>query len=237
METVAVQVRFACDETGEGVDYEALARLCERRADTYGLLARIYRTEVDEALMAQLKETRFPLYCENDAMAQGYRLIVGYLSAAWENTLFELAVDYVRAFIGHGINGHAAAYPYESAYCSTKHLLMQGSRDEVVAIYRACGFEKEGCWNDGEDHAAVELEFMQLLARRAALQARAGDEAALLATLRTQRGFMDEHIEAWMPRFLPEVETFAQTDFYKGFAQLTAGYLEEDAAFLAGVLD
>ena len=203
-----------------GEEFEVIANLCDKRVATYGLLARVYRTESDQELMDE-----------------GYRLIVGYLSSSWENSLFELSVDYVRAFIGHGVNGHAAAYPYESAYRSEKHLLMQDARDEVLAVYRASGFDTGKDWKEGEDHAAAELEFMQALAARAAEQARAHDEETLLSTLRTQANFMDDHMLLWMPTFAHEVTEFAQTDFYRGFADLTAGYLQEDRSLLKGLLE
>lgn len=220
-----------------GEEFEVIANLCDKRVATYGLLARVYRTEVDQVLIDELKQMRFPAHSDNESMDEGYRLIVGYLSSLWENSLFELSVDYVRAFIGHGVNGHAAAYPYESAYRSEKHLLMQDARDEVLAVYRASGFDTGKDWKEGEDHAAAELEFMQALAARAAEQARDHDEEALLSTLRTQANFMDDHILLWMPTFAHEVTEFAQTDFYRGFADLTAGYLQEDRSLLKGLLE
>ena len=60
-----------------------------------------------------------------DAGDEGNRLIATYLSGIWENTLTELAADYMRTFFGHGYSGHAAAYPFESVYSSEKRLLMQ----------------------------------------------------------------------------------------------------------------
>ena len=64
-------------------------------------------------------------------------MICGYLSQADGTVLTELAVDYVRAFIGSGNDGFSAAYPYESVYTSPKRLMMQDARDEVLVLYRA----------------------------------------------------------------------------------------------------
>ena len=63
-------------------------------------------------------------------------MICGYLSQADGTVLTELAVDYVRAFIGSGNDGFSAAYPYESVYTSPKRLMMQDARDEVRAVPR-----------------------------------------------------------------------------------------------------
>ena len=48
----------------------------------------------------------------------------------------ELAIDYVRTFIGHGVNGYSAAYPYESVYTSERRLMMQEARAEVLKTLR-----------------------------------------------------------------------------------------------------
>ena len=88
-------------------------------------------------------------------MDEGYRMICGYLSQADGTVLTELAVDYVRAFIGSGNDGFSAAYPYESVYTSPKRLMMQDARDEVLVLYRAFGLDKQESWKEGEDHIAL----------------------------------------------------------------------------------
>lgn len=98
------------------------------------------------------------------------------LAQAGAGVITELAVDYVRTFIGSGNNGYSAAYPFESVYTSPKRLLMQGARDEVLVIYRAAGLEKSESWGDGEDHVALELEFMEVLGSRALEALKSGDE-------------------------------------------------------------
>ena len=103
---------------------QELIKLNEQRAATYGLLSRLY---VDE----------------------GYRLLATYLSNTWDNSVTDLAIDYVRVFIGHGIDAFSAAYPFESVYTSEKRLLMQEARDEVLAIYRSAGLDKQDTWKEG----------------------------------------------------------------------------------------
>ncbi len=174
-------------------DYEEIARAMESRAATYGLLARLYRREVDAPLLDELKTVHFPLNTGNSQVDSGYRLMVGYLSKTWENTLTELAADYLRTFLGHGIDGHSAAYPYESVYTSERRLLMQDARTEILALFRASGLEKDPSFKDAEDHIALELEFMQLLALRCAEALRAGNGDDALALVRSQATFLDEH--------------------------------------------
>ena len=114
-----------------------LIKLNEQRAATYGLLSRLYRVEVDEEFLQELRGMRFPASTGNKNVDEGYRLMAKFMSNVWENSLTDLAVDYVRTFIGHGVDAFSAAYPFESVYTSEKRLLMQEARDEVLAIYRA----------------------------------------------------------------------------------------------------
>ena len=214
---------------------EDLARAHEQRAWMYGLLSRLYRVEVDPVFLDQLRAMRFPASTGNDAMDEGYRLLAGYLGRADAGTLTELAVDYVRAFIGHGIDGHAAAYPFESVYTSAKRLMMQGARDEVLALYRAEGVDKSADWKDGEDHVALELEFMKTLAERAAKALHEGDEAEAARLLQVQHAFLDDHLRKWLPTFTRDMGIFAKTDLYLGLARLTAGFLQVEEEFMAEV--
>ena len=222
--------------TAGGQGLAELAEMTRRRCGTYALLARLYRVEVDEAFLTELRGMRFPAKTGNADVDEGYRLIAGYLSHPDAGTLTELAVDYVRAFIGGGFDGHAAAYPYESVYTSEKRLLMQEARDEVLAIYRANGLDKSSDWAEAEDHVALELEFERLLCERAVAALDAGDEEGAARLLETQRGFCQAHLGAWVPAFVHDVLRFAKTDLYRGAAYLLRGFVREDAAFLDELL-
>lgn len=211
---------------------EELANLNDCRAAQYALLARLFRVEVDQALLDELAGMHFPAHTGNEVTDEGYRLIAGYLGAPHADVLTELAVDYVRAFIGTRTDAYGAAYPYENVYTSEKRLKMQAARDEVLAIYRANGIAKQESWHEGEGHVALELEFMQVLATRTAESLRAGDEERAVGLLRTQYGFLEEHLRSWTSMMTADMRKFARTAFYRGLASLTDGMLASDAAVL-----
>ncbi len=220
----------------EEISPEEFAKLNEQRAATYGLLSRLYRVEIDEPLLTELRGMRFPASTGNEDVDEGYRLIAKYLSNTWENSVTDLAVDYVRTFIGHSVDAFGAAYPFESVYTSKKRLLMQDARDEVLAIYRSVGLNKQDSWKEGEDHVALELELEQILANRTAETLRRGDEDEATALLTTQKNFLDDHLAAWVPMMTADMKRFAKTDLYRGLAHLTDGFLATDQAFLQDVL-
>ena len=83
--------------------------------------------------LRELQKMRFPQATGNAAADEGYHQLYDYLKRAWDDSVTELAIDYVSTFIGHGVNGYSAAYPYESVYTSERRLLMQEARAEVLA--------------------------------------------------------------------------------------------------------
>ena len=215
---------------------QELIKLNEQRAATYGLLSRLYRVEVDQPLLDELRSMRFPAKTGNENVDEGYRLLATYLSNTWDNSVTDLAIDYVRVFIGHGIDAFSAAYPFESVYTSEKRLLMQEARDEVLAIYRSAGLDKQDTWKEGEDHIALELEYLQILSDRTAEALCQGDTDTAASWVRAQYNFLDVHLDSWAPLLTAEVKKFAKTDFYRGLAFLTEGFLETDREVLEELL-
>jgi TorA maturation chaperone TorD len=216
----------------DAAELQEVEAACRNRCAMYGLLARLYRVEVDAELLEQLKATPFPTDTGSELMDKGYGLMNDYLAGAWGGTLTDLAVDYVRSFLGHGTDGESAAYLYESAYLSEKHLLMQDARDEVLAVYRSECVDKAEGWTVGEDHLAAELEFMQVLSERCAAAAAQGDTEVLAHNVQVQRAFLADHLMHWVPDFVRLVQRFSKTDFYRGLATLTEGFLALDAEVL-----
>lgn len=213
-----------------------LVELMNTRARSYGMLARLFREEIDPATLRELQQMRFPQATGNTTVDEGYHQLYDYLKRAWDDSVTELAIDYVSTFIGHGVNGYSAAYPYESVYTSERRLLMQEARAEVLATLRENEL-KRGAWNEAEDHIALELEFMQRMALRCAeaLADNAEDEAT--AYVRTSYEFLQNHLLNWVPMLVTDMRMHARTLFYQGLGQLTLGTLEEDEAVLRELLD
>lgn len=213
-----------------------LMLIIDGRIATYGLLSRLYHREVDEALLDELATMRFAVNTGDSDVDDANRLMHGYLSRRWERTATDLAVDYARVFLGNGMNAYSAAYPFESVHTSSKRLLMQDARDKVLAIYRDNNIGKQDSWKLSEDHIALELEFMRILAGRCRDALLSGDEDAAARLLLTQYGFLQEHLLNWVPMLNTEIQRFAQTDFYRALGKLTLGFLHTDCELLQELL-
>ena len=225
------------DQTEEVAEGRELVDFMTRRARTYGLLARIFRVEVDGKFLEELRHLRFPTSTGNEHVDYGYRTMYNYLKGTWEDTLLDLARDYARTFIGHGNNGRSAAYPFESVHTSEKRLLMHDARDEVLAIYRANLLKKGEEWNDCEDHIALELEFMQVMSERTAKALKEGKEDEAVEMLKTQRAFVGQHLANWVPMFVSDIKYFSQTDLYIGAGELLLGFVQTEVEALDDLLD
>ena len=215
---------------------EDLIAINEGRAKTYGLLARLYREECTQELIDELYGLKWRVSTGNAALDRGHKLVATWLSGLWENSKTELAADYMRTFFGHGYSGHAAAYPFESVYASEKRLLMQGARDEILALYRAAGLGKQESWKEGEDHIALELEYMQVLIDRTvtALREDRGEDAYNL--VKCQYNFMEDHLGAWAPLLTEQMRDFTKTAFYEGLSYMTDGFLQVDTELMEDML-
>lgn len=205
----------------------APAVLSHDRAAAYGLLARLFREEIDSDTFDDLRFLQQQSTREDDIMSKGIGLIESYVSvdeSEKASRLIELAVDFVRVFVGHGTDGHSAAYPYESVYTSDKRLVMQQARKEVAAVYASHGVGSQPSWKEGEDHLAAELEFMQILCLRGC-----GSKDVLTS----QKIFLESHLLNWAPLMAADMMRFAKTDFYRGLAFMLKGFLVLDGEFLA----
>ena len=217
-----------------------IAALMRDRAAMYAFLGRIFKREVDEEMLGQLRAMRYPQGSDDPRVNEAFRRMYQFMRRAREDVLDVLAVDYARTFLGSGILNGNAAFPYESVYTSEKALVMQEARDEVLAIYRANGMDKDPAWTDPEDHLALELEFMGVLCERTAdaLETETSDDAHAadpVALVATQYGFLVLHLLRWVPRFCVDVPRYCTSDLYAAAAQLLEAYLQDDQALLEDI--
>lgn len=208
----------------------------KERTATYGLLSRLFRKEIDERLLNEMRGLRYRVSTGNANVDEGNRLIATYLSGVWENSITELAADYMRVFFGHGYNGHAAAYPFESVYTSEKRLLMQSARDEVLALYRAADWTRMKTGKRAKITSLWSWNTCRFWPGRAADALIRGDRESAIAQLTAQRNFLDDHLLGWAPMLAAEMKKFAKTDFYRGLASMMVGFLECDLELLDDLL-
>ena len=190
------------------------------RLDLYRLLSRLYQSEVDEALLDNLKALALPK--ENEDLKQGAADLRDYLSSCGSNAVEELSVDYAATFLAAGSAEGAAALPCESVYTSPKRIFMQEAWEQVSRLYAEKGLGKDDSLSDlMEDHVALELAFMAWLIEQ--------------GTIQEQKAFLEGHLLNWLPAFANHVEQYGRTPFYKAVTKIALGFLRLEQGLLAAL--
>ncbi len=211
----------------------------KNRENLYRFLVRLYKIEIDEPLLTQMKAMSFPVECCQTKLSEGYRILREYLDNCSSDPITDLASDYAKIFLAAGIADGSAAFPYESVYTSRKKIIMQDAYDQVKAIYAAKGLKKN--YDEGsefyEDHISLELEFMAFLCHETQYILGTQDESKFLSCVKEQMDFLSKHLLNWVPRFCSDIEKYADTKFYKGIGKITDSYLDLDYTILKSLTD
>ena len=147
-----------------------------------------------------------------------------------EDVWTDLASDFAGIFLG--VKYNILPHPSESAYTTGDHLVYQKSRDAVLSLYREAGLDKTSTFTEPEDHVAIELTFMSLLAGQTASALKADNIAESKRLIELQKRFLKEHLILWIPRLCADILKAARLDFYKGIAHMTKGFVSTDLSLL-----
>jgi DMSO reductase family type II enzyme chaperone len=225
-------IALATDNTADG-----RALIAQVRGEIYKLLAVCFY-EPNEALARDVVDGSLALALKN--------LLQKIEVPGWEESVtplvgqpdglddvgmtLSLKRDYTRLFIGPG---HLPAPPYESVHRHDvpeleRGLVMGRSTTDARRQYAAAGLQLSPQFTDLPDHIAVELEFMCFLCAKEAEAWQTEDEEAAIRRQSAQHAFLSGHLGQWVPAFCGAVVEAAQTDFYRGLAQLARAYIEAE---------
>ena len=201
----------------------------ETRATFCRFLASLYLYELtDEQIEAF---AHIEVAGDGTLIDEGLRTIKEYLRHRHGGTRQELAVDYARVFLGAGSYDRILAPPYESVFTSEERILMQDARDGAVTYYRRAGLDLPADNTTPEDHLGFELQFAAALADNANEALAADDGETFAEVVSLARSFFVHHQQNWLPALCEAIDEFAETDFYRGVAQMTRGYVESESSF------
>lgn len=201
----------------------------ETRATFCRFLASLYLYELtDEQIEAF---AHIEVAGDGTLIDEGLRTIKEYLRHRHGGTRQELAVDYARVFLGAGSYDRILAPPYESVFTSEERILMQDARDGAVTYYRRAGLDLPADNTTPEDHLGFELQFAAALADNANEALAADDGETFAEVVSLARSFFVHHQQNWLPALCEAIDEIAETDFYRGVAQMTRGYVESESSF------
>ena len=215
---------------------EAKELLLSNRRFMYAFACRAFASEPDDTFLAVVSSAHAKDECElvDGLEHAGEALWNAVNVAASEVGLARLRCEYTKLFVGPA---KLAAPPWESVYVSAEPLLFQESTLAVREAYRRFGYAAAGYPRIADDHAAIELEFMATMATETLNAEARGDEARAQALLKSQLGFLEEHLLVWLSLFADRVESCnVVSGFYPSLARLAALVCERDAEVIEELL-
>ena len=206
-----------------------LARTAIEVSNLYGFLAAVFREEVSEHFLAQLRSLKLRKTLKD----AGITLDDNPLRGPDQEVLRDLAVEFAALFLGPG--EHIS--PHESVHLPQGGNLWGPETVTVRKFVNALGFEYDQGFSGMPDHISVELELMAELTRRESAAWKQGDADGAANSLAYQCQFMAEHLAKWVPTFSSEVMKVAGLSFYRDMARLTVDFLESEQTDLERRLD
>lgn len=193
------------------------------RQTVYSLLALFYRSDLHIGLKFLRKEPilqRIAKAPENSAFAVGTRKMLSEMAEQRNDDAYEVLLreEYQRLFIGPG---HLPAPPWESVYRTKEKLLFGDPEWTVRQFYHTFGLEVNMA--EPADHLALELSFMARLCMPTRKNLR-----TISDLLAKQQKFLEDHLTQWVPDWANDVHSNAQTQFWRGLAGMTQGWIEND---------
>ncbi len=194
----------------------------KQRSNIYGLLALIYRAEINKELLKNIKDPGFL-----DVLSEmGAVLEDDFLDKSDEDLIEDLAVEYTKLFLGPG--KHIS--PHESIH----HERDDGdwgqfwgkSTVEIKKFIETAGLEYKDDFTGLPDHISVELEFMQRASAREAQAREEGNNEELLYCLKMEKKFIEEHLLKWVPVFCDKIISDAELSFYREIAKVTKHFMK-----------
>lgn len=209
--------------TGRAAVYKALQEALANEPDALvlGLLAGVDLVDVLGAFGLDGTE------------ALDVKVRAGEVLAGGQDAMDALEGAYNRLFVGPTA---LEAGPWESLYKTTENVLFCETTLEVRKAYVAQGFIPNNYPHVSDDHVALELDFMRLLAEQALEACEAGDDETAKAKLRAQADFLADHLNVWLPKFAKKAAAAEHGAFYGPVAAVARDWTRFDAELVGELL-
>jgi TorA maturation chaperone TorD len=161
-----------------------------------------------------------------DAMDSAWLALANAVPNMETDSLNELGSEFTRLFSGVQ-ESLGPPPPFESVWREDR--LIGESTAQVVAAYAKSGFADIAPEAGPQDHVAVELRFIALLALREAEAWQSDDRAVAHQRLIQQSDFLKQHLAVWAPRWADAIIQQARLPLFAALAGLLKAGLDQAA--------
>jgi len=209
--------------------------LHSRRAALYGYVATALQFP-DETTVADLTDDEVQDAVREAAAHVGFEDELDALLDALDGADHEdLEAAYNRLF-GLPEDGTYPVVPYEAHYTAEGDVSDTQRRiATVVGLLEAFDLEPSDAFDERQDHVAVELELLQVLAAQRSIATERGDDDGAVTLTQATATVLDEHLSPFVPSLAHDMGGTADHDdtgeaVYVAAIDLAAALVEFDAA-------
>lgn len=233
--------------TSESVTFDEFRKLAQSRSKLYGLLTALYVQIPNDEFVTNLLGDKLLSFISSisssaavpEDMEEGLMMIRAFAQETKGRSRSEivenLGVDWTRLLRGLK-PGYGPPPPYESVYGESSEQdggLIIGS---VLKTYRQAGVDVGEKARERPDYIGIELDFMRYLTEKEMEGWNKSAYTKGVKYLGMERDFLTKHLIHWTPKFCDKMLTEAQTDFYRGVARLTKGFLTLEGDNMEGYI-
>lgn len=165
------------------------------------------------------------LLCEGEEMLNHYLLSIP--ETGFREVCYEEAEEYERLF-----RGYSSKVPlYENIYrARTEGVDGMRLAAEISTMYGDCGVVFNKINGERDDHLALQLEFMAVMADRMMMFGSLPDRCLELTN--QQISFLEDHLIKWTPSFAEELSERTTSPLYKSLAAILKQFIIYDLGML-----
>lgn len=169
-----------------------------------------------------------------DAERSFYSALMSCIGSDIHASRVAIASEYAELFVGPR---PPLAPPFESVYLGFPNRLFTDQTMKVRSWYYAYGVQALYESRIPDDHIALELEFVSMLAKRCVESLEQGDYEEARNLTRQRLAFLEQHLAVWITYFAQRVEQAKLTGFYAATTAYVIALIEEDIDFLRALND
>jgi len=221
------------------VSHTEMSQLALTRGELYRTLSMIYIHPPNRSLVQRLLDERHLFSAAFPGrgsplpgkLAEGLEAIRRFAEEVDTHRVERLAdallVEYTRLLRGVK-HGYGPPPPYESVYRG-EDVVFGETTMAVCREYQELDFKlSERYSREPPDHISCELDFMRFMCNKELEAWRNVNKNQAFRLLDAEKHFLEEHLMRWVTRFCENVRAHERLGFYRGWADLTEGWLSLD---------
>jgi TorA maturation chaperone TorD len=207
----------------------------EARVMGYSFLFASLITEPSQELFTKISQSNLldflPYQNDQTAIQEGIKAIDNYINQEdYSDILEQLNIEYTKMFVVP--DNSSNTHPFESVQRHAGRVFSLDETLEVRKHYMKHGLLPERLNEEPDDHVALELQFMKILAEKSFYAYENNEYKKLEELLDDQIKFMEKHLLQWAPKFAGNVVKATNADFYRGVGLILGSYLQQDYNYL-----